>query len=1491
MFQGRPKPDTAVSHEINGETMSDTVRSGAALSRAKTTFSTIHPHTETNPMKLDWEIRPVLLLQVDDDPATRSSNPFESRPRGDLRACAEMLGIRGSDINRIDVGRYPGHFHFPRNQHWKELPTLSAPRHRFNFTHVMPMTDEFALGGGDKASSIDYREYLREGSSEVQERIFLGVETMIISTPVLDDEAIRLGTAVLDFLPEQEWPRVIGLSAAGHDVIAPDEIRRVRERFVAQERFTYNHACNMAVMAGRALFKMAHEDGYSRRLAQSTVPNLDVISWRWAHPVTLQLLHALRHEGPAAPDNTARALSQVEFEARPWTFANGLSFFKRKGSGFEFEWKGSGKYPAWTVDVGTVHNPAFPIKQMVMPHAHALFDLPAQLVRSQLIGLAEDRIAITQRGIRFLEMIGPESDDPDALLRWRTSSGEIGGIENVQAMDRWLNNAFRNMKRKVAPLPASPFTEKTDEPWKEALVDRLVVRGVVIPIEDDDLKSPAFVGALRDLEIAGRDLPQRERRMGILRDEERLGRERRANSLWIGIPLGVFDTADVIQERTHLFRDLTALDEDVKALVAAAPAILRKEPFVSRIRTALGDLVDLPCERFVELPPQLEVNHGDVVTDVIEGQVLRIADVKKEGFDLRSLVLSHIAYREMPGHGQTVDGIRVYGDGNPSATLSFGVLSMMTNKTTGATTPTRLLSADRQRELARNHRRMLTTMSAFFDHPSLSEAGLWEIQSDGKVSRARTTPLQSAMAGSSPEVATVTPEAKDTSVQDTASDAQDAKASETQVSVSEDAEDRTTGAPADGAASMTRTRQSATDGAKLDQRTEEQKERDSKSARRSGILDRIYKEEWLKAIDPEGVIDVVKQNPMSILSVVGVPTSHHKHIGAQQPDAVAADIACGFVSMSPSSTRTKSKTENEYAQQLRKYIGNGNSVVYLAGDNGYIPAVFEANGTVLRTQYNVFGLMARVMLRCEKAFADEGLDPITMMGGDDIGAVAEVLRKDGSLFYNGCWTNVHISPRLLGAVSFKIMADIRGKRPIDVGTLAAMGLWESRTKLSGAPQGDGPATLADIPGIGRVRHRLESLHRKMEAGNGGKVGIIFHGKPGTGKTMIARTLARDTGRHFVLGSFAEWQSAGEGHLGSTLAAMKAAFDEAKTNQPALLFLDEMDSLGTRSGSEGKNSEYFKVVINAFLEHCSGFHGRGDVVLVGATNDIKALDPAITRHGRLGCHVLIDLPNRDETREIVDWLIRKRDAVSRVEDGIDTGRYADLLEGCSPADITAVFDEAVAAADDDKSPLSGRHIDSAIAIAGGSKALGKDVSGFFVLHEAARLVAMHLLGDLEGVACARSHPGISSQTGIVLSSAGEGGSMTSQLVTRLKTSLAGMAGAAVTSTNDTDIGSTAKACIDYARRLARDLVGLAMAPGNRVSFTPMTNDHAVDDAITAWLTWAYSEATSLLAGHAGTIMSLADELSRRQHMSGTDVASFLVTRHATDGAKEASPIAA
>ena len=140
--------------------------------------------------------------------------------------------------------------------------------------------------------------------------------------------------------------------------------------------------------------------------------------------------------------------------------------------------------------------------------------------------------------------------------------------------------------------------------------------------------------------------------------------------------------------------------------------------------------------------------------------------------------------------------------------------------------------------------------------------------------------------------------------------------------------------------------------------------------------------------------------------------------------------------------------------------------------------------------------------------------------------------------------------------------------------------------------------------------------------------ILLHGPPGTGKTLLAKAIASESGANFYASSASAFV---EMFAGLGAARIRRLFAEARKNAPAIVFIDELDAAGSvRQGGGGYNREHDQT-LNQLLVELDGFGGRDDVIVMGASNRLQDLDPALLRPGRFDRQVLVGAPGSQGAR--------------------------------------------------------------------------------------------------------------------------------------------------------------------------------------------------------------------------------------------------------------------
>jgi cell division protease FtsH len=264
------------------------------------------------------------------------------------------------------------------------------------------------------------------------------------------------------------------------------------------------------------------------------------------------------------------------------------------------------------------------------------------------------------------------------------------------------------------------------------------------------------------------------------------------------------------------------------------------------------------------------------------------------------------------------------------------------------------------------------------------------------------------------------------------------------------------------------------------------------------------------------------------------------------------------------------------------------------------------------------------------------------------------------------------------------------------------------------------AELAEVVEFLRDRQRFERLGARTPRG------ILLHGPPGTGKTLLAKAVASASGANFYSASAASFV---EMFAGLGAARIRKLFEEARKNAPSIVFIDELDAVGSSRTGGGFHREHDQT-LNQLLVELDGFGARDEVVVMAASNRIQDLDTALLRPGRFDRQVLVAAPDVAGREEILGVHTRDKPLAADV----DLGRIARQTSGLTGADIANLCNEAaILAARASVQHIRHADFDAAMEriVAGlqQRRVVSDKEKRILAFHEAGHAVMSHLVGDL------------------------------------------------------------------------------------------------------------------------------------------------------------------
>jgi len=284
-----------------------------------------------------------------------------------------------------------------------------------------------------------------------------------------------------------------------------------------------------------------------------------------------------------------------------------------------------------------------------------------------------------------------------------------------------------------------------------------------------------------------------------------------------------------------------------------------------------------------------------------------------------------------------------------------------------------------------------------------------------------------------------------------------------------------------------------------------------------------------------------------------------------------------------------------------------------------------------------------------------------------------------------------------------------------------------------APNSASAVTWADVAGVRDAREELQEVvdflrdpRRFEQLGARVPKGLLLYGPPGTGKTLLAKAAANESGATFFAASASSFV---EMFAGLGAARIRKLFSEARKHAPAIIFIDELDAVGTARQGHGLHREHDQT-LNQLLVELDGFEKAEQVVVMGASNRLQDLDTALLRPGRFDRQILVGPPDVAAREEI----LRVHTRGKPLHPDVDLGLIARQTAGLTGADLANVANEAaIFAGRRGRRQIQQQDFDGAMerVVAGlrQRRVVSEKEKRILAYHEAGHALMSHLMGDV------------------------------------------------------------------------------------------------------------------------------------------------------------------
>ncbi|XP_012348403.1 ATP-dependent zinc metalloprotease YME1L isoform X2 [Apis florea] len=432
-------------------------------------------------------------------------------------------------------------------------------------------------------------------------------------------------------------------------------------------------------------------------------------------------------------------------------------------------------------------------------------------------------------------------------------------------------------------------------------------------------------------------------------------------------------------------------------------------------------------------------------------------------------------------------------------------------------------------------------------------------------------------------------------------------------------------------------------------------------------------------------------------------------------------------------------------------------------------------------------------------------------------------------------------------------------------------------------------TFNDVKGVAEAKQELSDIVEFLKnpekfSALGAKLpkGVLLVGPPGTGKTLLARAVAGEAGVPFFHAAGPEFE---EILVGQGARRMRDLFKAAKEKAPAVIFIDEIDSVGAKRTNSALHP-YANQTVNQLLTEMDGFLQNEGVIVLGATNRRDDLDKALMRPGRFDVEVVVDIPDYSSRKEIFDLYLSKI-----LTQDVDTSYLAKCTVGFTGADIENMVNQAaLRAAINDAEYVSMKHLEYARdkLIMGPERKLkinDTETNSITAYHEAGHALVAYYTKDAPALHKITIMPhGHSLGHTAFLSNKDQIHITKSKLLAQMDSAMGGRAAEELIFGPD-KITAGAQSDFKAATSIAEEMVnlygmsekvGFGVRIGNRTDGYPLgpnANDLS-DNEVKRLLQESYERAKMILQKHAKELKKVADALLKYETLSSKDVEAVI-----------------